>query len=96
MSDFPNPYQLMLKGYVMSNQNHNGKEDWGLCVSCKWWQIEPDAKALAGTAGYCIEEDLQPFKLRVTGSSGCNRYTPGKPARAEGSSAKPPDAVITR
>ncbi len=55
---------------------------WGLCVSCKWWQIEPDAKVEHLTAGYCIEEKLQPFELRVTGNSGCNKYMAGKPAPA--------------
>ena len=77
----------------MSSQETDG---WGLCISCKWWQIEPDAKEEHLTAGYCIEEKLQPFSLRVTGNSGCNRYVEGKPARGEGSSDKPPTAVPTR
>jgi hypothetical protein len=38
------------------------------------WQIEPDAKVEPATAGYCIDEQLQPFQLRVTGDAGCNRY----------------------
>jgi hypothetical protein len=70
--------------------------EWGLCMSCKWWQIEPGAKAEHLTAGYCIEEKLQPFQLRVTGNSGCNRYREGKPAKAKGSSDKPPTAAPTR
>ncbi len=69
---------------------------WGLCVSCKWWQIEPDAEVENLTAGLCIEEKLQPFKLRVTGNSGCNRYMEGMPARGIGSSAKPPTATPAR
>ena len=69
---------------------------WGLCNSCKWWQIEPGAKAEHLTAGYCIDEKLQPFQLRVTGNSGCNRYMEGAPARGKGSSAKPPTAAPAR
>ncbi len=69
--------------------NNNHAKSWGLCVSCKWWQIEPGAEAEHLTAGYCIEEKLQPFKLRVTGNAGCNRYMEGKPAHGKGSSKKP-------
>jgi hypothetical protein len=42
--------------------------------------------------GVCSEEALQLFRLRVSGNSGCNRYTPGKPTHAAGSSAAPPIA----
>jgi len=31
---------------------------WGLCVDCKWWQIEPKMHVAPLTAGYCIEEKL--------------------------------------
>jgi len=71
-------------------------EQWGLCKDCKWWQIEPDASIEDQTCGYCIEQDLQPFQLRITGNGGCNRFMAGKPARAEGSSEKPPAAVPQR
>jgi hypothetical protein len=74
----------------------NAKESWGLCVSCKWWQIEPDAEVEPLTAGYCIEESLQRFQLRVTGNSGCNKYMEGKPARGQGASEKPPTAQPVR
>jgi hypothetical protein len=70
--------------------------EWGLCVSCKWWQIEPGAKPASQTAGYCIDEKLQPFQLRITGNGGCNRYMKGKPARGKGSSDKPPTAKPAR
>jgi hypothetical protein len=39
---------------------------------------------------------LQPFVLRVSGNSGCNRFMPGKPARASHSSEAPPKAAPTR
>lgn len=77
----------------MAKDNGN---DWGLCISCKWWQIEPDAEVEPQTSGYCIDEELQPFQLSVTGNSGCNRYMSGKPARGEGSSEKPPTATPAR
>jgi hypothetical protein len=71
-------------------------KSWGPCVSCKWWQIEPGAEAEHLTAGLCIEERLQPFKLRVTGNAGCNRYMEGSPAYGRGSSEKPPTAAPAR
>jgi hypothetical protein len=70
--------------------------DWGLCKDCKWWQIEPDAAVGNLTLGQCIDEELQPFLLRVSGISGCNRFMPGEPARAKGSSEAPPRAKPTR
>lgn len=70
--------------------------DWGLCNDCKWWQIEPNAKVSKTTLGLCIDEELQPFVLRVSGESGCNRFMEGEPARAKGSSKAPPVAVPVR
>jgi hypothetical protein len=66
--------------------------NWGLCKECHWWQIEPEARIANATMGVCLEERLQPFRLRVSGNSGCTRHTPGQPARAEGSGAAPPTA----
>ena len=45
--------------------------DWGLCKDCQWWQIDPEAKITNTTMGLCTEEALQPFRLRVSGNSGC-------------------------
>lgn len=70
--------------------------EWGLCEDCKWWQIEPTAGVENSTLGLCIEEKLQAFRVRVSGNSGCNRFMPGKPARAEGSGEAPPTAKPTR
>jgi len=72
------------------------KQSWGLCKDCKWWQIEPKATPKNTTMGLCIEEKLQPFRLRVSGNSGCNRFMEGKPAKAAGSSKAPPEAKPTR
>lgn len=71
-------------------------EAWGLCNSCKWWQIEPDAVVEDQTIGMCIDEQLQPYQIRITGNGGCNRFQQGVPARAEGSSEKPPAAQPQR
>lgn len=70
--------------------------NWGLCKDCEWWQIEPQAGIANTTMGLCIEEKLQPFQVRVSGISGCNRYTPGEPARAAGSGEAPPTAKPQR
>jgi hypothetical protein len=71
-------------------------EQWGLCKSCKWWQIEPKAAVANTTMGLCIDEDLQQFQLRISGNGGCNHFMKGKPARAAGSSDKPPTADPVR
>jgi hypothetical protein len=39
---------------------------------------------------------LQPFVLRVSGNSGCNRFLQGEVARAAGSSEAPPTAAPAR
>lgn len=62
---------------------------WGMCKNCKWWQIEPDANAENTTMGMCVEEKLQPFKLRVSGNSGCSRFEEGEPKRNAGASEAP-------
>jgi len=70
--------------------------EWGLCRDCKWWQIEPDAHVELQTVGQCIEEELQPFQMSITGLGGCNRFIEGEPARAQGSSDQPPSAAPAR
>jgi hypothetical protein len=46
--------------------------DWGMCKDCEWWQIDPGVNIADNTMGLCTEEELQPFRLRVSGNSGCN------------------------
>lgn len=70
--------------------------EWGLCLTCKWWQIEPGAPLVEATLGQCIEESLQRVLLSVTGNSGCNVYVGGEPARAAGSGSQPPTAKPSR
>ena len=69
---------------------------WGLCTDCKWWQVEPESSAGDAALGMCIDEELQPFRLRINGSGGCNRFMAGEPARAKGSSDAPPTAKPAR
>lgn len=71
-------------------------EQWGFCKRCQWWQIEPSAKIGDATMGLCIDENLQPYRLLVSGNSGCNRFMKGPPAQAEGSSSHPPTASPSR
>jgi hypothetical protein len=77
----------------MATQPSHG---WGMCKDCKWWQIEPAQHPNEHTVGQCIEGRLQPFMLRVSGESGCNRFLPGKPATAAGASQAPSVALPTR
>lgn len=72
------------------------KAKWGICKECKWWQIEPHATIEDQTVGECIDEKLQPFLIRISGNGGCSRFQEGTPARAAGSSNKPPTAKPTR
>ena len=71
-------------------------DEWGKCKDCKWFQVEPDVSAGNNTMGLCIEDDLQRFRLRVSGNSGCNHFAPGEVAHAIGSSCAPPVAAATR
>ncbi len=72
------------------------ENEWGLCKDCKWWQLEPAAAVENLTLGLWIDEKLQPFLLRVSGNSGCNRFQGGKPARAAGSGEAPPPETRPR
>jgi hypothetical protein len=69
---------------------------WGKCLTCKWWQIEPEAAVANETLGQCIDESLQSFQLSVSGDGGCNKYVSGVPARGAGSGAQPPTAAPAR
>jgi hypothetical protein len=71
-------------------------DHWGLCKACKWFQVEPREEPRDATMGLCIEDELQPFRLRVSGNSGCNHFISGKVAHAVGSSAAPLIAEPTR
>ncbi|TWT89108.1 hypothetical protein Mal64_26000 [Pseudobythopirellula maris] len=69
-------------------------DQWGPCKTCEWWQIEPTAAEENLTVGVCIEKQLQPLLLRVSGQSGCNHHHEGEPQREEGSSENPPSPSV--
>lgn len=71
-------------------------ENWGLCMECQWWQVEPEAKITPATLGFCIDEDLQSYRLSIPGLGGCSRFAQGAPARGRGSSRQPPTAEPAR
>lgn len=74
----------------------SSNSDWGRCKDCKWWQIEPNAKIADATLGLCIDDDMQEFRLLVSGNSGCNHFMEGEPAREKGSGTSPPTAQPVR
>lgn len=74
----------------------NAAATWGLCMECRWWQVEPGAKIAQPTLGVCIDEELQPYQLSIPGSGGCSRFAQGTPARGAGSSQQPPTATPAR
>lgn len=72
------------------------KSDWGICMECQWWQVEPEVKITQATLGFCTDEELQPYRLSIPGNGGCGRFAPGSPARGSGSSRQPPAARPAR
>jgi hypothetical protein len=65
-------------------------ENWGECKGCKYFEIEPGAKAEDKTMGLCTVQELEPYRLRVSGASGCMLFEHGEVAHAEGASEAPP------
>ena len=70
--------------------------DWGMCNMCQWWQLDREASMADTTMGIGIEDAPQPFRLRVSGNSGCQCYIPGEPTHAAGSSTASPTAEPQR
>ncbi len=70
--------------------------EWGLCKDCGVVADRTGSEGHRHYLGLCIDDDLQPFLLRINGSGGCNRFMAGEPARAAGSSAAPPTAKPVR
>lgn len=97
LSSVPKPRNELLSGggdirRSFSEECIMSESSWGLCKSCRWWKIEPDAVVQNLTMGVCIDEKLRPFELRVSGISGCDRFEEGKPHRGKGASEIPPDS----
>lgn len=68
--------------------------NWGNCLHCKWWQLEPGDAPSETTHGVCTERSMLPYLLRVSGGSGCGLFVAREAdaARAPGSAATPPDS----
>lgn len=63
---------------------------WGECKGCKYFEIEPGARADDSTMGLCTVHEHEPYRLRVSGASGCTLFEHGECAHAEGASEAPP------
>lgn len=47
----------------------------GACLTCKWWDTtEHRDESLVGRVALCVQEELKPFALLVSGGSACNRW----------------------
>src|SRR3569833_928318 len=88
--DCPQDFRL-IQGDPVNSSTH-----WGVCMSCKWWQIAPSAHVENATHGLCIDATLQPYTLRESSHNGCTRYAQGEPAHAQGTGACPPTAEPVR
>jgi hypothetical protein len=69
--------------------------NWGNCLGCRWWQIEPAEVPAETTHGLCTERSMHAYLLRVSGSSGCGLFVAREeqPATAPGSGQTPPDSA---
>ncbi len=46
----------------------------GACLTCNYWQVEePRLKALIDRLELCVQPDLKPYALIVSGASACNK-----------------------
>src|SRR5437879_10896721 len=74
---------MVLMGWNNTSYSFRGvvmpESEWGLCKDCKWWQIEPRAAIEDLTLGLCIDEELQPFLLRVMSAQATRTDKPIKP-----------------
>jgi len=52
----------------------------GVCLTCKYWDVEEArSESLTAQLALCVQQELKPFALIVSGSSGCNKWAE-KPA----------------
>ncbi len=50
-------------------------EKIGVCLTCHYWEAEtPRAEAHVPKLALCVQSQLKPFALIVSGSSGCNKW----------------------
>lgn len=51
----------------------------GACLTCRYWQAEeprgaPQGQALVARVALCLQSELKPYALIVSGSSACNKW----------------------
>lgn len=47
----------------------------GACLTCKYWQVEEyRTEAIVNRVALCVQPELAPYALIVSGSSGCNKW----------------------
>lgn len=56
----------------------------GACITCKYWQVEePRLKPVIKLLAVCIQPELKPFALIVSGSSACNKWKEKTPIEVQ-------------
>ena len=49
-------------------------DEVGVCLTCRFWQVEETrGEMITARLALCVQEDLRPYALIVSGSSGCNK-----------------------
>ena len=56
------------------SENLPEKENVGACLTCKYWEQEQRAVSQAELLAKCMQPQILPLGLLVTGSSACNRW----------------------
>ncbi|MGI9105052.1 MAG: hypothetical protein ACR2G4_02260 [Pyrinomonadaceae bacterium] len=47
----------------------------GVCLTCRFWQVEERrSEVITPRLALCVQEDLKPYALIVSGASGCNKW----------------------
>lgn len=47
----------------------------GACLTCKYWKVdEYRTEALVGEVALCVQPQLKPYALIVSGGSACNKW----------------------
>lgn len=50
-------------------------EQIGVCLTCTYWEAEtPRREAHVSKLALCVQSQLKPYALVVSGSSGCNKW----------------------
>jgi len=50
-------------------------DEVGVCLTCRFWQVEETRReTITARLALCVQEDLRPYALIVSGASGCNKW----------------------